>query len=126
MCAESFDENVIGGPSINQAQFNPVVIQWLRPSGRTGFITLYPQVDALQAEVIGEGDTARLNLTYPRGNQTSTFIFHVDSNGLYGAKNVRSWDDVEGIQVTASSGTVDLVPSVSFCGMVGGTCDTIK
>ncbi|CAK4031668.1 Hypothetical predicted protein [Lecanosticta acicola] len=126
---ESFDENVVGGPNINQASFNPMVIQWLKNDGKTGFITLYPEVEAMQARVIPDdsGTRARVSLTYPYGNETSRFTFHVDSNGLAGPRDVASWADIEGIRVSVSNeSTVDLVPSASFCGLVGGACDTIN
>lgn len=119
--ATSFEENVVGGPSINPSQFNPAVVQWLRRDGSAGFITLYPEVEALQAEVT-EG---RLNLTYPFGNHTSTFTLHVSPNPLGGVRNVDSWQDIEGVSVKVS-GTVDPTPTVSFCGVVGGACDPVK
>ena len=37
--AETFDENVIGGPAINPSTFNPAVIQWNTGKG-VGFITV--------------------------------------------------------------------------------------
>lgn len=37
--AETFDENVIGGPSENPLQFNPAVVQWNTGHG-VGFITV--------------------------------------------------------------------------------------
>lgn len=119
--AESFDENVIAGPSINPQQFNPAVAQWLRKDGTIGFLTLWPETKALQVEV----SEHRLGLSYPDGNSTSTFTLHVSPNGLVGPKNVRSWSDVNGVRVRAS-GTVDPKPSVSFCGINGGDCDTVK
>ncbi|THY40217.1 hypothetical protein D6C99_08286 [Aureobasidium pullulans] len=38
--AETFDENVIGGPAINPSTFNPAVIQWNTGKG-VGFITIW-------------------------------------------------------------------------------------
>ena len=38
--AESFDENVVGGPSINPQQFNPAVIQWNNNGIEIGFISV--------------------------------------------------------------------------------------
>lgn len=112
---------IVGGPAINPGQFRPAVVQWLRRDGSAGFIALYPEVAALQA-VVTEG---RLNLTYPYGNQTSNFTLHVSPNPLGGARNVRSWDDVEGARVKVS-GNVDLTPTISFCGVVGGECEPVK
>jgi hypothetical protein len=37
--AESFDENVIGGSSVDTTQFNPAVVQWGHESG-IGFISV--------------------------------------------------------------------------------------
>ncbi|KAK4508146.1 hypothetical protein PRZ48_001884 [Zasmidium cellare] len=119
--AESFAENVVGGPSINPAQFNPAVVQWLRKDGSAGFITLYPEVEALQAMVT----PGRLNLTYPRGNASSAFTLHVSPNVLGGKRDVGGWGDVEGVDVKVS-GNVDLTPTVAFCGVVGGACDPVN
>jgi hypothetical protein len=119
--AESFDENVVGGPNKNPLQFNPAVVQWMRNDGSLGFATLWAQVEAMQVEV-GQG---RLTLEYPSGNGSSTFVFHVSPNGLYGPKNVRSWDDILGLKVSVS-GTVMDEPMVTFCGVAGGGCDAVK
>ncbi|CZT14735.1 related to OrfH-unknown, trichothecene gene cluster [Ramularia collo-cygni] len=122
--AQSFSENVIGGPSINPSQFNPVVAQWEREEGNNsiGFFSLYAQEKALQADV-GEG---RLELWYPEGNCSSTFTFLVSPNDISGPRNVRSWEDVKGISVNVSAGTVDFVPTIAFCGLRGGLCDAIN
>ena len=119
--AQSFDANVAGGPARNLERYNPAVVQWLRESGTVGFLTLYPDMKALHTEV----SKGRLNLTLPNGNNTSKFVFHVDPNGLYGPKNVYSWDDILGINVKVS-GTVMPEPSISFCGRSGGACAQIK
>lgn len=118
---ESFDQNVIGGASVNPSQFNPVVVQWERTNRTIGVLSLYATEMALRA-VVTEG---RLELTYPAGNSTSLFTFLVSPNGIPGARNVRGWDDVSGIDVKVS-GTVDLEPTIGFCGLLGGTCDQIK
>lgn len=81
----------------------------------------YPETQALHAEV----SDRRINLTYPYGNDTSKFVFHVSPNGLSGPKNVQSWDDVIGIGVTVS-GSVAPEPVISFCGINGGSCDPVK
>ncbi|GIZ39489.1 hypothetical protein CKM354_000287100 [Cercospora kikuchii] len=119
--AESFDMNVVGGPARNPSQFNPAVAQWLREDGSVGFLTLYPETQALQAEV----GPRRLNLTYPYGNATSKFVFHVSPNGLAGPRNVYSWDDILGVGVKVS-GSVRPEPEISFCGNVGGACDPVN
>ncbi|KAI5371167.1 hypothetical protein Slin14017_G020460 [Septoria linicola] len=121
MGAQSFDMNVVGGPARNPSQFNPVVVQWLRKDGSVGFLTLYPEAQALHAEV----SESRINLTYPHGNDTSKFVLHVSPNGVSGPKNVQSWDDVIGIGV-AVSGSVAPEPVISFCGINGGSCDPVN
>ena len=67
----------------------------------------------------------RLNLTYPLVNDTSKFVFLVDSNGMVGPKNVKSWNDIAGLKVKVS-GTIEPEPEISFCGINGGSCDTVK
>ncbi len=119
--AESFDENVVGGPNINPGQFNPAVVQWLRQDGSVGFITLYAETEALTATV-SEGE---LKLTYPKANCSSQFTFLVAPNPLYANKNLYSWDDVVGVNVSVS-GNVNLKPVISFCGLFGGTCEPNK
>lgn len=119
--AESFDENVVGGPNINQQQFNPVVVQWLRSDGSVGFISLYAETEALDASV----GANVLELTYPHGNHTSQFTLLVAPNPLHARRDVYSWDDVDGIDVKVS-GTVKTQPVISFCGLVGDTCEPIN
>ncbi|KAF2685945.1 hypothetical protein K458DRAFT_300167 [Lentithecium fluviatile CBS 122367] len=119
--AESFSENVIGGPAKNPNSFNPAVVQWGRADGSVGWLTLYSQVMELNATV-GEGV---LSLTYPQGNSTSAFQFLVGTNSKRGKRDVASWADVEGVNVTVQ-GTVDPAYSVSFSGLVGGSGDTIN
>ncbi|KAF9266152.1 hypothetical protein L218DRAFT_956528 [Marasmius fiardii PR-910] len=119
--AQSFNENVIGGPSINPSQFNPVAVQWQRKDGYIGFLSLYPEVQVLQASVT-EG---RLNLTYPHGSSTSHFTFRISPNGLSGPKNVRGWEDILGVRVNVS-GTVDISPQIAFCGSRGGSCEPVN
>ncbi|KAF7187441.1 hypothetical protein HII31_11330 [Pseudocercospora fuligena] len=121
--AQSFSENVVGGPSINPGKFNPVVVQWLREDGshRVGFMSLWPETESLQVKV----SENRLNLTYPVVNDTSKFVFLVDPNGMVGPKNVKSWNDIAGLKVKVS-GTIEPEPGISFCGINGGSCDTVK
>lgn len=116
--AESFDENVVGGPNINQQQFNPAVVQWLRSDRTVGFISLYAETQALQA-IVSEGE---LELTYPYGNCSSHFTFLVAPSPLYATKDIFSWDDVVGVDVSVS-GSVRKEPVISFCGLVGGECE---
>jgi hypothetical protein len=119
--AESFSENVIGGPAENPSSFNPAVVQWARKDGSVGWLTLYAQVYELDVEV-GE---RRLELRYPGGNSTSTFQFLVAPNSWGGKRDVRGWEDVEGVRVRVG-GSVDPEYEVTFSGLYGGTGKTIK
>ncbi|KAF1945715.1 hypothetical protein EJ02DRAFT_451425 [Clathrospora elynae] len=119
--AESFSENVIGGPGKNTNSFNPAVVQWARKDGSVGWMTLYPQVMALAVEV-GEGT---LDLAYPEGNATSGFSFLVGTNSWDGKRDVRSWEDIEGVRVNVT-GSVDANYTVAFNGLRGGAGETIK
>lgn len=88
-----------------------------------GWITLYAQTKALQA-VVGPGS---LELTYPNGAGGETgFSFLVAPNGWAGKRDVRSWEDVQGIKVKNVTGTVNLEYAVTFNGMFGGAGKTIK
>jgi hypothetical protein len=119
--AESFAENVVGGPSINPSSFNPAVAQWLRKDGSIGWLSLYAQTMALDVFV----DEGVLEVTYPSGNATSAFSFLVGTNSWGGKRDVRSWEDVEGIHVDVS-GSVDANYSVTFNGLHGGAGKVIK
>jgi len=119
--AESFAEDVIGGPAKNPNSFNPAVVQWGRKDGTVGWLTLYAQVKELNA-VAGD---AMLELEYPQGNATSSFTFLVGSNSKSGKRNIAKWEDVEGVKVYVN-GTVDLEYNVAFAGYVGGSGGMIK
>ncbi|KAI4694625.1 hypothetical protein J4E81_006223 [Alternaria sp. BMP 2799] len=119
--AESFSENVVGGPSINKNSFNPAVVQWRRQDGSVGWMSLYAQTMALDV-VVEEGS---LTLEYPMGNSSSAFSFLVGTNGWDGKRDVRGWKDVEGVDV-AVSGSVDLDAEVMFNGLVGGAGEVIN
>ncbi|KAI0127822.1 hypothetical protein BJ170DRAFT_580964 [Xylariales sp. AK1849] len=118
--AESFVEDVVGGPRVDSTQWNPAVVQWSHFDGSVGFLTLYPTEDALAA-VVTPGE---LNLAYPRGNATSIFTFLVGSNPLGGKRDIASVEDIEGLNIQVS-GTVETQPLISFCGLEGGSCDVI-
>jgi hypothetical protein len=119
--AESFSENVVGGPSINPSSFNPAVVQWGRKDGSVGWMSLYAQVIALDVAV----SKGSLALTYPQGNATSSFSILVGTNSWDGKRDVTSWEDVEGIKVNVS-GSVDAKYTVTFNGLNGGAGDVIK
>lgn len=119
--AESFAENVIGGPAKNPSSFNPAVVQWKRSDGSVGWLSLYAQVKELAVEV-SEGI---LDLTYPQGNATSGFSFLVGTNTWDGKKDVSKWEDVEGIKINAT-GSVSSNYTVTYNGMRGGAGKTIK
>ncbi|KAL6710515.1 hypothetical protein ACN47E_008563 [Coniothyrium glycines] len=119
--AESFSENVVGGPAKNPSSFNPAVVQWAREDGSVGWLSLYAQVKALDVGV-GEG---LLNLTYPQGNATSGFSLLVGTNGWSGKRDVSKWEDVEGIQVNVT-GSVSPNYTVTFNGLNGGAGKVIN
>ena len=106
---------------MNLEQFNPAVAQWLRPDGSVGFVTLYSEFEAMDAVV----QPGVLELSYPYGNCSSNFTLLVAPNPLNAPKDVYSWDEVVGVNVTVS-GNVNLSPTVGFCGLVGGVCEVIK
>ncbi|KUI64354.1 hypothetical protein VM1G_11167 [Cytospora mali] len=116
--AESFDQTVVGGFSINQQQWAPAVAQWMRSDGSIGWFSYWATEDAMQVDV----SPYRLGLTYPKGNESSVFTFIVGSNPLGQKRDVLDWDDVMGLNVNVS-GTVDLEHQVAFCGLLGGACD---
>ncbi|OHE97741.1 hypothetical protein CORC01_06946 [Colletotrichum orchidophilum] len=116
--AESFKENVIGGPSINQESFNPAVVQW-NTGDEVAFISLYPTEMALDVEVAPN----KLSLTYPNGTADSIFTFVV---GTFIKKpTVSGWADVQGLSVNVS-GNVNETYALSFAGSVGGTSSPIR
>lgn len=119
--AESFAEDVIGGPAKNPSSFNPAVVQWGRKDGTVGWLTLYAQVKQLNA-VASE---KQLELEYPQGNETSTFTFLVGTNSKMGRRDVSTWGDVEGVSIDVD-GTVNATYSIAFAGYVGGAGKMIK
>lgn len=119
--AESFDQTVVGGFSINQHQWNPAVAQWKRSDGTVGWLTWYATESAVDMDV----QAGRLALTYPRGNESSIFTFLVASNPYGQKRDILGWDDVMSLSLNVS-GTVDLTPEISFCGLLGGSCDPIN
>ncbi|KAF2846781.1 hypothetical protein T440DRAFT_405117 [Plenodomus tracheiphilus IPT5] len=119
--AESFSENVVGGPAKNQKSFNPAVVQWGRNDGSVGWMSLYAQTKALDVSV-GEN---LLELRYPQGNDSSGFSFLVGTNGWDGKRDVRGWEDVEGVRVNVT-GSIDANYTVTFSGLHGGAGGVIN
>ena len=119
---DSFNQSNVGGYSKDSTSFSPSVVQWIRPGGTIGYFNLYPQETALRAEVAPYA----LNLTYPLGNETSTFTFVLASNPLGLKRDITSFEDVDGLKIEVTGGTVNPVPEISFCGLVGGTCNIIQ
>ncbi|KAL4975528.1 hypothetical protein BDW66DRAFT_160333 [Aspergillus desertorum] len=117
---QSFNQSVVGGFSKDSSSFSPSVVQWVRSDRSVGYFNLYPTETALKTEVAPYA----LNLTYPLGNTSSTFTFVLAANPLGKKRNISSLDDVEGVKIKVA-GTVDPVPQISFCGLLGGACDVI-
>ncbi|KAL1597330.1 hypothetical protein SLS60_008914 [Paraconiothyrium brasiliense] len=118
---ESFNQTHIGGAREDRSAWNPAVIQWKRNDGSVGWFNAYPSETAMAVEVTPNS----LKLTYPNGNASSTFSFIVASNPIGGKRDINSVRDIEGLLLKVD-GTVDVAsPSISFCGLVGGTCDII-
>ncbi|KNG46291.1 hypothetical protein TW65_86028 [Stemphylium lycopersici] len=122
--AESFRETVVGGPARNQKSFNPAVVQWSRgEENSVGWLSLYAQTLALDVAV----GPRSLELRYPDGDPSnSSFSFLVGTNGWGGKRDVRAWQDVQGVRVNVS-GSVDLdAYQVAFNGLYGGAGDVIN
>ncbi|KAL4931763.1 uncharacterized protein BDV17DRAFT_226507 [Aspergillus undulatus] len=117
---QSFNQNVVGGFSEDSSSFSPSVVQWLRSDESIGYLSLYPTETALTAEVTPYA----LDLTYPLGNSSSTFTFALATNSLGATRDITSLADVDGLKIEVG-GTVNPVPEISFCGLVGGTCEII-
>jgi hypothetical protein len=119
---DSFNQSVVGGYSEDSTSYSPSVVQWLRPDGSVGYFNLYPEETALQASV----SPYALNLTYPLGNETSTFTFVLASNPLGAKRDIFGLEDIDGLTIEVVGGSANPVPEVAFCGLVGGTCDMIQ
>lgn len=121
--AESFDQDVVGGFSINPPNWTPAIAQWLRSDGSVGFLSWHATESALDVDV----QPGTLSLSYPKGNDTSIFTFVVVSNPYAPGqkRDIVGWEDVMSLSVNVS-GTVDLTPEISFCGLLGGSCDPIN
>ncbi|OJK03454.1 hypothetical protein ASPACDRAFT_1852435 [Aspergillus aculeatus ATCC 16872] len=117
----SFNQSVVGGFSEDSTSFSPAVVQWLRPDASVGYFNLYPEETALVADIAPYA----LNLTYPLGNASSTFTFVLASNPLGAKRDIAGFEDVDGLTIKVVGGTVDPVPEISFCGLLGGTCEVI-
>ncbi|KAH8658247.1 hypothetical protein BX600DRAFT_468851 [Xylariales sp. PMI_506] len=118
---DSFNQSVLGGYSKDETSFSPSTVHWLRSDDSVGYFNLYPTQTALQATVV----PYELTLTYPLGNASSSFTFVLASNPLGKARNIYGLDDVDGLNITVTGGSVNPVPEVTFCGLVGGTCSIV-
>ncbi|KAK8043470.1 hypothetical protein PG993_005900 [Apiospora rasikravindrae] len=116
--AESYNETVVGGPSTSQESFNPAVVQW-KTGTEIGFISVYPTERSLDVHVA----PWRLDLSYPEGNASSIFTLVVSA--FADGRTVRGWDDVEGLDVKVS-GSVNMTPSLSFAGQMGGRSKPLR
>ncbi|KAI0474907.1 hypothetical protein GGR56DRAFT_666165 [Xylariaceae sp. FL0804] len=116
--AESFDENVLGGPSESQTSFNPAVVQWDTGAG-IGFLSLYPTETAVQVAVA----PGSLDLTYPRGNASSVFTLVVST--FKQRPTLAGWADVPGVNVSVS-GNADMNYTLAFGGEYGGDVEPIS
>ncbi|KAH0367366.1 hypothetical protein KCU65_g4692, partial [Aureobasidium melanogenum] len=116
--AETFDENVVGGPAINPSTFNPAVIQWNTGAG-VGFITLHASENATTAVV----SPNRLELSYPYGNSSSIFSLLVST--FANKRNVASWSDIQGANVGVTT-NANASYTVSFAGAYGGADEVIN
>jgi hypothetical protein len=118
---ESFNQGNLGGAREDRFSWNPGVIQWKRRDDSVGWFNVYPSQTTMNIDVAPKS----INFTYPNGNASSTFSFIVASNPLGGKRDITSIRDVEGLDLEVS-GTVNVSsPSISFCGLVGGTCNII-
>ena len=125
---DSYNQTVVGGASKDSSSFSPAIAHWLRNATAqqdesVGYISLHPSEMSMQARVAPN----QLNLTYPAGDASSVFTFVVSSNPLGSSRrDVTGLADIDGINITVGAGsTVNPVPEVAFCGLVGGTCSLI-
>lgn len=130
--AESFQENVLGGPARSQTAFNPAVVQW-NTGHEISFISvsayaslhgsywalaliilqLYPTEMSVDVEV----SPNKLVLSYPNGTASSIFSLLV---GTFEKKRtVACWEDVQGLTVDIT-GNINETYSLSFGGAFGG------
>ncbi|QSZ33646.1 hypothetical protein DSL72_005214 [Monilinia vaccinii-corymbosi] len=116
--AETFNENIIGGPAKNQRTFNPALMQWNNGNG-IGWLTLY----ATEKHVIAKAAPGSLNLTYPDGNETSIITLLISP--FAAKKTLSSLADIQGLNLTVS-GTIDSNYTLSYAGDYGGTDATIN
>lgn len=58
-----------------------------------------------------------LNLTYPNGNASSTFVFIVDT--FEKDRTIADWSDVQGLTVNVS-GNANMTYNLTFAGEYGG------
>jgi hypothetical protein len=73
--------------------------------------------------MIAEASPGMLNLTYPLGNASSTFILLVSP--FKAKKDISGWGDMQGLNVEVS-GNVDGNFSLGWAGSYGGAYTVIK
>ncbi|EAT78720.2 hypothetical protein SNOG_14095 [Parastagonospora nodorum SN15] len=118
---ESFNQGNLGGAREDRSAWSPGVVQWKRRDNSVGWFNVWPSETAMNIDVAPNS----INFTYPNGNASSTFSFIVALNPLSGKRDITSVRDLDGLDLEVS-GTVDVdSPSISFCGLVGGTCKII-
>ncbi|KAH4893965.1 hypothetical protein HBI26_103970 [Parastagonospora nodorum] len=118
---ESFNQGNLGGAREDRSAWSPGVVQWKRRDNSVGWFNVWPSETAMNIDVAPNS----INFTYPNGNASSTFSFIVALNPLSGKRDITSVRDLDGLDLEFS-GTVDVdSPSISFCGLVGGTCKII-
>lgn len=118
--AETFNETVIGGPATSTSSFRPAIIQWDTGSGNgVGFIAWHATEPALTAVA----SSGMLNLTYPHGTADSVFTILVSP--FKAKKNVKTWDDVQGLSVKVS-GSVNSTYELHYAGGFGGANSPIN
>ena len=59
----------------------------------------------------------RLSITYPEGGSDSEFVFYVSPS--LAKRDVASWSDIQGVDISVSGNAADLV-EVTFAGRYGG------
>ncbi|GKT51440.1 uncharacterized protein ColSpa_11621 [Colletotrichum spaethianum] len=107
------NSSVPGGKMGNMKSYAPGVIQWRLHTNEIGWIL--PQV--VNNHTVVEASPGTLTVTYPEGNNASSFSFIVSQ--FAEKPTVTSLDDIQGLSVNVS-GTVNASYEISFGGSYGG------